>query len=110
LESLIREKIDRVHIHGHPTNRLPGTLNVGFEDVEGETLLMALDLKGIAVSTGSACSSDSREPSHVLAAMGCHPYLASCSVRFSLGRGTTAREIDEVGRVLPELVTHLRSV
>jgi cysteine desulfurase len=109
LQNHITEKIDRVHIHGHPTNRLPGTLNVGFEEVEGETLLIALDLKGIAVSTGSACSSDSRDPSHVLAAMGCHPYLASCSIRFSLGRGTTAQEIDEVGQVLPELIDQLRS-
>jgi cysteine desulfurase len=109
LEHHIREKIERVHIHGHPTKRLPGTLNVGFEGVEGETLLIALDLKGIAVSTGAACSSDSREPSHVLAAMGCHPYLASCSVRFSLGRGTTEQEIDDVGRILPDIVNNLRS-
>ncbi len=109
LEHHIREKIARVHIHGHPTKRLPGTLNVGFEGVEGETLLIALDLKGIAVSTGAACSSDSREPSHVLAAMGCHPYLASCSVRFSLGRGTTEQEIDAVGRILPDIVNNLRS-
>jgi cysteine desulfurase len=109
LENLIREKIARVHIHGHPTNRLPGTLKVGFEDVEGETLLIALDLKGIAVSTGSACSTDGRQPSHVLAAMGCHPYLAACSIRFSLGRGTTEREIDEVGHVLPTIINQLRS-
>ena len=106
----IEERIERTCVHGHPVHRVPGTLNVAFEDVEGEALLIALDLKGIAVATGAACSSDSHEPSHVLAAMGCSPYLASCSIRFSLGRGTTGAQIDEVGRVLPEIISRLRAV
>ncbi len=110
LEAGICSQIEDVQVHGHPKNRLPGTLNVSFKGIEGETLLMVLDLKDVGVSTGSACSSDSRDPSHVLAAMGCPPALALSAIRFSIGRGNTEQEIDQVVEILVDRVRHLLSV
>ena len=75
--------IDRLHYNGHPDHCAPGTLNVSFESVEGESLILRLDMEGICVSTGSACTSGSMEPSHVLAALGLPPRLAQGTVRFS---------------------------
>ncbi len=81
-------------VNGGPGPRVPNTTNISFEGVEAESLLIALDLEGIAVSTGSACSSGTLEPSHVLRAMGFSPHRTQNSLRFSLGAGTTDAEID----------------
>ena len=96
-------------LNGHPDLRLPGNVNLSFPGVEGESLLMRLDLAGVACSSGSACTSGSLEPSHVLSAMGLSPDMARSSVRFSLGRDNTAEEIDRVLTVLPPIVEDLRS-
>jgi|YelNatPaOPRAMG01_1025707.scaffolds.fasta_scaffold00021_66 cysteine desulfurase len=106
----IRRRIERVHLNGHPTERLPGTLNVSFEGVEGESILLSLDLKGVAASSGSACTSGSLSPSHVLAAMGIPPELAQSAVRFSLGRSNTEEDIDYTVEILPEIVARLRQM
>ncbi|MEW6041060.1 MAG: cysteine desulfurase NifS, partial [Elusimicrobiota bacterium] len=100
----IRENIKNVHLNGDPLNCIPNTLNVSFEFVEAESLLLNLDLKGIAVSSGSACTSGSVEPSHVLTAMGIDPVIAQGSIRFSLGRDNTEEDIDYVVKVLPQIV------
>jgi len=106
----IRGRIDYVHLNGHPVKRLPNTLNISFEFLEGESLLINLDLKGVAASTGSACSSGSLDPSRVLLAMGVSRTLAQGSLRFSLGRGTTPEEIDRTLGALTETVCRLRSM
>ena len=102
--------IDRLHYNGHPDHCAPGTLNVSFEAVEGESLILRLDMEGICVSTGSACTSGSMEPSHVLAALGLPPRLAQGTVRFSLGRNTTEAEIDEVVAKLPKVIQQMRTL
>ena len=101
--------VPEARLNGHPTLRLPGNANFSFPGVEGESLLMRLDLAGIACSSGSACTSGSLEPSHVLSAMGLSPDTARSSVRFSLGRDNTAEEIDRVLAVLPPIVEDLRA-
>jgi cysteine desulfurase len=106
----LQKKLDGVHLNGHPENRLVNTLNVSFEGVEGEALLLNLDLKGIACSSGSACASGSLEPSHVLTAMGVPPELAQAAVRFSLGRDNTAEQIEQAVEVVARVVSHLRSM
>ncbi|MBS3782890.1 MAG: cysteine desulfurase NifS [Anaerolineae bacterium] len=98
-----------VRRNGHPTRALPNTLNVCFEYLEGEAILMGLDAQGIAVSTGSACTSDVLEPSHVLLAMGVPPLIAQGSVRFGLGRGTTKQEIDDVVAAVTNIVQSLQA-
>ncbi len=110
LEKGILESIPEVSINGHPTERLPGTLNVSLHYVEGESVVLALDMEGIAVSTGSACTTDSAEPSHVLSAMGVPANVAQGSVRFGLGRSTTQADVDRVLEVLPGAVERLRSI
>lgn len=102
--------IDRLHFNGHPEFCAPGTLNVSFESVEGESLILRLDMEGICVSTGSACTSGSMEPSHVLAALGLPPRLAQGTVRFSLGRNTTEEEIDIVIEKLPNIIKQMRAL
>ena len=102
--------IDRLHYNGHPDHCAPGTLNVSFESVEGESLILRLDMEGICVSTGSACTSGSMEPSHVLAALGLPPRLAQGTVRFSLGRNTTEAEIDAVISKLPKVIQQMRTL
>ncbi len=102
--------IDRLHYNGHPEFCVPGTLNVSFESVEGESLILRLDMEGICVSTGSACTSGSMEPSHVLAALGVPPRLAQGTVRFSLGRNTTTAEIDTVIAKLPRVIDQMRAL
>ena len=102
--------IDRLHYNGHPDHCAPGTLNVSFENVEGESLILRLDMEGICVSTGSACTSGSMEPSHVLAALGLPPRLAQGTVRFSLGRNTTEVEIDAVIAKLPKVIQQMRTL
>lgn len=103
-------RIDHVRLNGHPTRRLPGNTNFCFEFIEGESLLLNLDLKGIAGSSGSACTSGSLEPSHVLLAIGLPHEIAHGSLRLTLGSGTTAEEIDYVMEVLPEIVAKLRAM
>ena len=104
------ERIEHIHLNGHPTQRLPNNLNVSIEFVEGESMLLNLDLEGIAASTGSACSSSSLEPSYVLLAMGFPQELAHGSLRFSLGRETTEEDIDRVLEVLPGIIARLRAI
>ena len=106
----IQHCIDDVRLNGHPVERLPNTLNVSFEFVEGESIVISLDLHGIAASTGSACTSGALEPSHVLTAMGLSPMAAQGSVRFSLGKETTREEVDQTVGVLAAVVTRLRSM
>ncbi|MFB0505423.1 MAG: cysteine desulfurase family protein, partial [Thermodesulfobacteriota bacterium] len=105
----IRERVGPVKLNGHPTRRLPNMLNVTFDGIEGESIVLNLDLKGIAVSTGSACTSGSLEPSHVLLAMGRSPTMARESVRFSLGMGNTQEEMEYTATILEEVVRRLRS-
>jgi cysteine desulfurase len=95
-------------VNGDPARRVPNTTNISFDGIEAESLLIALDLDGVAVSTGSACSSGSLEPSHVLRAMGLHHARTRNSLRFSLGPRTTGADIDFVIEVLPGLVAKLR--
>jgi cysteine desulfurase len=89
---------------------VPNTSNISFDRVEAESLLIALDLEGIAVSTGSACSSGTLEPSHVLRAMGLSTHRTQNSLRFSLGMFSTEAEVDRVVEVLPRLVEKLRGL
>lgn len=103
-------KIEDTKLNGHPTLRLPGNVNVSVQYVEGESLILSLDLKGIAVSSGSACTSGSLDPSHVLMAMGLDHQTAHGSLRFTLGKDNTEEEIDYVLQVVPEVVARLRSM
>ncbi|MBT9166398.1 MAG: Cysteine desulfurase IscS [Chloroflexi bacterium] len=104
------ERIDRLILNGHPTKRLPNNVNVSIEFVEGESILLNLDLENIAVSTGSACSSSSLEPSHVLLAL-CLPHeLAHGSLRFTMGLYTIEEDIDRVLEALPPIVARLRAM
>jgi cysteine desulfurase len=103
-------KIENSHLNGHPEKRLPNISNFWFDFIEGESLVTALDMKGIAASTGSACSSESLEPSHVLLAIGLKHHQAHGSLRLSLGRWTKKEEIDYVLKVLPEVVENLREI
>jgi len=106
----IQEKIPHIKLNGHPTLRMPGNVNFSFLYIEGESLLLNLDLKGIAASSGSACTSGSLDPSHVLLAMGLSHEVAHGSLRISLGRGNTEEEIDYCLTVLPEIIERLRSM
>jgi cysteine desulfurase len=106
----IRERIDHVRFNGHPTERLPNTLNLSFEFAEAESLLIALDLHGIAVSSGSACSSGSSEPSHVLRAMNIPAETCQSAIRFSLGRRNTGDDIGYTLSVLPDIVARFRAM
>jgi cysteine desulfurase len=108
LERGILETIDGTVVNGAIGARVPNTTNISFDGIEAESLLIALDLEGVAVSTGSECSSGTLEPSHVLKAMGLPQAFARNSLRFSLGSSSTAGEIDFVLDVLPRLVTKLR--
>lgn len=108
--SRVLAEIPYVKYNGHPTERLPGNANLSFRYVEGESLLFSLDLAGIAVSSGSACSSGSLEPSHVLLATGMSEGLAHGSLRFSFGRHNTAEEVDLAVDRLKEIVVRLRAL
>ena len=109
LETALLERIPDTTVNG-AGERVPNTTNISFHGVEAEALLIALDLEGIAVSTGSACSSGTLEPSHVLRAMGLTPRRAQSSIRFSLGLGNTEDEVERVADVLPPLVAKLRAL
>ncbi len=110
LESEIVKNIPDVKVNGHKTMRLPGTTNISFKKIEGESILLRLDLEGIAVSTGSACSSGSLDPSPVIMALGVGPEIAHSSIRFSLGRENTKEEILKTVEVLKESVDFLRMI
>ena len=103
-------KIEDSHLNGHPKNRLANNVNIWFSFVEGEALIMSLDLAGIACSTGSACSSFKLEPSHVLLACGLKPQEAHGSLRVSLGRFTTEKEVNQLIKVLPKIVGRIREI
>lgn len=109
-EKKVVELVPEIKFNGDTQSRLPNISNISFSYVEGEGLLIALDLKGVAVSTGSACSSGSTEPSPVLLAMGLSKEMVRGSIRFSLSRYTTQEEIDYLLSVLPEAVERLRRV
>jgi len=106
----LQERIDHIRLNGHPLRRLPNNVNVSVDFVEGESMCLNLDLEGVCVSTGSACSSSSLEPSHVLLAMGLPPEQARGSLRLTLGKWTTEEEIARVVEVLPRIVTRLRAM
>jgi len=103
-------KIEYTRLNGHPKKRLPNNVNVSLAFVEGEATLLSLDLEGICASTGSACTSESLEASHVLTAMKVPAEEARCSLRFSLGKWTTESDIEKVLDILPKIITKLRSM
>jgi cysteine desulfurase len=109
-DSLIKGvlEINDSYLNGHPTKRLPGNANFRFSYIEGESMILNLDMKGVAASTGSACSSTSLEPSHVLLAIGLRPEGSHGSLRFTLGRENTQEDVDHVISILPEIVNKLR--
>ena len=106
----IQQSIDDVHLNGDLAKGLPNTLSVGFDHVDGESLLIHLDLHGVAASGGSACSSGALEASHVLLAMGVSPLAAKGTLRFSLGRDTSEEEIDRAVDILAHAVRQLRAM
>ncbi len=110
LERSIVESIDQVGVNSVGAPRVPNTTNIVFDCLEGEAMVIALDLKGLSVSTGAACSSGAIEPSHVLTAMGLSPDRARASLRFSLGKQNTAADIDFALQLIPEVVTRLRDL
>ncbi|MCZ2149949.1 MAG: cysteine desulfurase [Bryobacterales bacterium] len=110
LEQGILDRVPEVTVNGSREHRLPNTTNLRFAGVEGEAMVIALDLRGFAVSSGSACSSGAVEPSHVLLAMGLTAEQARSSVRFSLGRGNTAGQVDALIEATAEAARHLRRV
>ncbi|MBI4475709.1 MAG: cysteine desulfurase [Acidobacteria bacterium] len=110
LEDGILNRVSRTVINGARAPRVPNTTNISFDHVEAESLLIALDLEGVAVSTGSACSSGTLEPSHVLRAMGFPPHRTQNSLRFSLGAANTEADIDAVVELLPGIVEKLRGL
>jgi cysteine desulfurase len=110
LEQRVLASVEGTAVNGERSARVPNTTNISFDRVEAESLLIALDLEGVAVSTGSACSSGTLEPSHVLKAMGFPAHRTQNSIRFSLGSGNTEAEIDHVAGVLPRVVEKLRAL
>ena len=110
LETTILATVEAAGVNGAGAPRVPTTTNLHFDFIEGEALVIALDLKGLAVSTGAACSSGALEPSHVLSAMGLAPERARASLRFSLGKQNTADDVDYALSILPETVARLREL
>ena len=110
LIKMILKLIPDSRLNGSQTNRLPNNVNISFKGAEGEAVVIALDQKGIACSTGSACSSKSLEPSHVLLALGLSHEEAHGSLRITLGRNTTEQEINRLLNVLPPIVERLRKI
>ena len=106
----ITEKIDHTRLNGHPTKRLPGNANFCFEFIEGESMLLSLDMEGVAASSGSACTSGSLEPSHVLLAIGLPPEIAHGSLRLTLGKDNTEEEVDYIIGILPGIIEKLRAL
>jgi len=106
----LQSKIDNIQVNGDMENRVPANANISFKNAEGESMLLMLDMEGIAISTGSACASGSLEPSHVLRSMNIPAETCHASLRFTLGKNTTTKEIDQVIRVLPPIVERLRKM
>jgi cysteine desulfurase len=110
LQHALCSQLDGLTIHGPPTDRLPGNLNVGLDGVDGEALMVGVAQRGLAVSSGSACTSADPEPSHVLKAMGVPEGLARASLRFGLGRFNTAHEVDQAAEIVVDAVRQLRDL
>jgi cysteine desulfurase len=110
IESKILAEIEAVGVNGGNAPRVPNTSNIFFDYIDGEALIIALDLKGLAVSTGAACSSGAMEPSHVLTAMGLPPERARASIRFSLGKQNTPEDVDFALDLIPNTVARLREL
>jgi cysteine desulfurase len=110
LEEGVLRAVSGTTVNGARSPRVPNTTNISFDRIEAESLLIALDLEGVAVSTGSACSSGTLEPSHVLKAMGFPPHRTQNSIRFSLGAANTEADVDRVVGILPGIVEKLRSL
>ncbi|MCD6358657.1 MAG: cysteine desulfurase NifS [Dehalococcoidia bacterium] len=106
----LQKQVEHIYLNGHPTKRLPNNANIRVDFVEGEAMLLSLDLEGIAISTGSACSSSNLKPSHILTAIGLQPDQAHSSLRLSLGRETTEEDIGRVLEVLPQIIARLRAM
>jgi cysteine desulfurase len=110
LQQTVLDHVDAVGVNGSGAPRVPNTTNMYFDYIEGEALVIALDLKGLAVSTGAACASGAIEPSHVLTAMGLSPDRARASIRFSLGKQNTAEDVNSALSLVPETVARLRAL
>jgi cysteine desulfurase len=110
LEHTIVENVDQVGVNSVEAPRVPNTTNIYFDCIEGEAMVIALDLKGLSVSTGAACSSGAIEPSHVLTAMGLSSDRARASIRFSLGKQNTAEDVEFALGLVPEVVGRLREI
>ncbi|VAX15629.1 Cysteine desulfurase [hydrothermal vent metagenome] len=110
LERRILAEIPHTKLNGHPEKRLPGTVNISFKCIEGEALLINMDMSGMAISTGSACSSGSLDPSHVLMAMDIPHEIIHGSLRFSFGHENTMDDVDYVMSRLPKIITNLRNI
>lgn len=110
LQQGILSQVDEAGVNGDGAARTPNTTNIYFDHIDGEPLVIALDLKGLAVSSGAACSSGAIEPSHVLTAMGLRPDRARASVRFSLGKQTTSEDVGFALAIVPEIVARLRQL
>ena len=106
----LRDEVEGMTINGHLTDRLPNNVSVSFEGVEGEPILLGLDFAGICASSGSACSSASLEPSHVLLAIGHSAELAQGTLRITLGRDNSDEDVDYLMKVLPDLIKKLRDL
>lgn len=106
----LMERIPHTRLNGHPTQRLPGNVNLSFEFIEGESLLLMLDIKGIAASSGSACTSGSLDPSHVLLAIGLPHEIAHGSLRMTFGEDNTDEDVDTILEVVPQIVQRLRDM
>jgi cysteine desulfurase len=110
LEQGILAQVDEAGVNGESATRVPNTTNLHFDHIDGEAVVIALDLKGLAVSTGAACSSGAIEPSHVLIAMGLRAEQARASIRFSLGKQTTEADVDFALSLVPETIARLRAI
>jgi cysteine desulfurase len=110
LEWALLDCVDQAGVNSAGTPRVPNTTNIHFDCIEGEAMVIALDLKGLSVSTGAACSSGAIEPSHVLVAMGLSANQARASIRFSLGKQNTVEDIDFATQLVPEVVGRLREL
>src|SRR5262249_434287 len=108
LESVVLERIPDTHVNAAGARRTPNTTNIRFDGIDSDALLIALDLKGFAVSSGAACSSGATEPSHVLLALGLTKLEARSSIRFSVGRSNTDGQVDALVEALVASVAHLR--
>jgi cysteine desulfurase len=110
IEQTILSRVEVTGVNGAEAPRVPNTTNIHFDYIEGEALVIALDLKGLAVSTGAACSSGAIEPSHVLTAMGLPPEIARASLRFSLGKQNTPEDVEFALSLVPQTVSRLREL